>query len=46
MGGQQIGGQMINPMFHADRAPHRHVEVYHRLIGKMLMLIGPIRLLK
>jgi len=26
LGGPQIGGQVINPMFHADRAPHRHVE--------------------
>ena len=30
LGGPQIGGQMINPMFHADRAPHRHVEAYHQ----------------
>jgi len=28
IGGHQICGQMINPMFHADRAPHRHVEAY------------------
>jgi len=28
IGGQQIDGQMINPMFHADRTPHRHVEAY------------------
>jgi len=28
--GQQFGGQMINPMFHADRAPQRHVEVYQQ----------------
>jgi len=27
-GGQHTGGQMINPMFHADRVPHRHVEAY------------------
>ena len=52
LGGPQIGGQMINPMFHADRAPHRHVEAYqqapirNRLIGKKPMLIGPIRSLK
>ena len=26
--GQQIGGRMINPMFHVDRAPQRHVEAY------------------
>jgi len=26
--GQQFGGQTINPMFHADRVPQRHVEVY------------------
>jgi len=26
--GQQIGGHMVNPMFHADRAPQRHVEAY------------------
>jgi len=26
--GQQIGGQMVNPMFHVDRAPQRHVEAY------------------
>jgi len=25
--GQQFGGQTINPMFHADCAPQRHVEV-------------------
>jgi len=30
-GGPQIGGQMINPMFHADRAPHRHVEAYQQV---------------
>jgi len=29
--GQQIGGQMINPMFHADRAPQRHVEAYQQV---------------
>ena len=29
--GQQIGGQMINLMFHADRAPQRHVETYHQV---------------
>jgi len=28
LGGPQIGGQMINPMFHADRVPHRHMEAY------------------
>ena len=50
--GQQVGGQMINPVFHADRAPQRHVEAYQQCqthnhpIGKMPMLIGPIRLLK
>ena len=27
-GGQHMGGQMINPMFHADRVPNRHVEAY------------------
>jgi len=28
--GQQLGGQqtMVNPMFHGDRAPQRHVEAY------------------
>jgi len=31
IGGPQIGGQMINLMFHADRAPHRHVEVYQQV---------------
>jgi len=31
LGGPQIGGQMINPMFHADRAPHRHVEAYQQV---------------
>jgi len=30
-GGQQVGDQMINPMFHADRTPHGHVEVYQRI---------------
>jgi hypothetical protein len=50
--GQQFGGQTINPMFHADRAPQRYMEVYQQApdpqppIGKMPMLIGPIRLLK
>jgi len=29
--GQQIGGQMINPMFHTDRAPQRHVEAYQQV---------------
>jgi len=29
--GQHIGGQMINPMFHADCAPHRHVEPYQQM---------------
>jgi len=29
--GQQIGGQMVNPMFHADRAPQRHVEAYQQV---------------
>jgi len=29
--GQQVGGQMINPMFHADRAPQRHVEAYQQV---------------
>ena len=29
--GQQIGGQMANPMFHADRAPQRHMEVYQQV---------------
>ena len=28
--GQQFGGQMVNPMFHTDRAPQRHVEVYQQ----------------
>jgi len=23
---------MINPMFHADRAPHRHVEAYQQIL--------------
>ena len=49
--GQQLGGQraIVNPMFHGDRAPQRHVEAYQQvqihnhLIGKMPMLIGPIR---
>jgi len=27
---QQVGGQMVNPMFHADRAPQRHVEAYQQ----------------
>ena len=26
--GQQFGGETINPMFHVDRAPQRHMEVY------------------
>jgi len=26
--GQQFGGETINPMFHADRVPQRHVEAY------------------
>ena len=30
--GQQIGGQMTNPMFHVDRAPQRHVEVYQQVL--------------
>jgi len=29
--GQQVGGQMVNPMFHADRAPQRHVEAYQQV---------------
>jgi len=29
--GQQIGGQMVNQMFHADRAPQRHVEAYQQV---------------
>jgi len=29
--GRQIGRQVINPMFHADRAPHRHVEAYQQV---------------
>jgi len=29
--GQQIGGQTVNPMFHADRAPQRHMEVYQQV---------------
>ena len=29
--GQQVGGQMINPMFHADRAPQRHMEAYQQV---------------
>ena len=29
--GQQIGGQMVNPMFHADRAPQRHMETYQQV---------------
>jgi len=28
--GQPFGGQTINPMFHAYRAPQRHVEVYQQ----------------
>jgi hypothetical protein len=28
---QQIGGQMVNPMFHGDRAPQRHVEAYQQV---------------
>jgi len=28
--GQQFGGQTINPMFHADHAPQRHVEMYQQ----------------
>jgi len=30
LGGPQIGGQIINPMFYADRAPHRHVKAYQQ----------------
>jgi len=30
--GQQIGGQMVNPMFHGDRAPQRHVEAYQQVL--------------
>jgi len=29
--GQQIDGQMINPIFQADRAPQRHVEAYQEV---------------
>ena len=29
--GQQIGGEMVNPMFHVDRAPQRHVEAYQQV---------------
>ena len=29
--GQQIGGQTVNPLFHADRAPQRHVEAYQQV---------------
>jgi len=29
--GQQVGGQMVNPMFHGDRAPHRHMEAYQQV---------------
>ena len=30
---KQIGGQqaMLNPMFHGDRAPQRHVEAYQQV---------------
>ena len=31
LGGPRIGGQIINPMFHADCAPHRHVEAYQQV---------------
>jgi len=32
--GQQLGGQqaMLNPMFHGDRAPQRHVEAYQQVL--------------
>jgi len=30
--GQQIGGQMVNPMFHGDRAPQTHVEAYQQVL--------------
>ena len=32
--GQQLGGQdtMVNPMFHGDRAPQRHVEAYQQVL--------------
>ena len=30
--GQQIGGLMVNPMFHADRAPQQHVEAYQQAL--------------
>jgi len=30
--GQQVGGQIVNPMFHADRAPQRHVEAYQQVL--------------
>jgi len=31
--GQQLGGQqaMVNPMFHGDRAPQRHVQAYQQV---------------
>jgi len=31
--GQQLGGQhtMVNPVFHGDRAPQRHVEAYQQV---------------
>jgi len=28
--GQQIGGQMVNPMFHADRAPQRYIGAHQQ----------------
>ena len=36
LGGPQIGGQKINPMFHADRAPHRHAEAYQQVLDPLL----------
>ena len=39
--GQQIGGQMVNPMFHTNRAPQRHVEAYQQVPDPQPL--GPIR---
>ena len=30
--GQQIGGQMVNLMFHGDRAAQKHVEAYQQVL--------------
>jgi len=43
--GQQMGGQVINPMFHADRAPQRHVEAYQQVLDPQPPLLGILNII-